>query len=102
AAPKAADRALSITSKDYSYTGLEGFTAKTGDTVAFSMRNEGQKEHEFEVLGAGDKALGEIGPTKPGATGTVTLTFKKAGTYRYVCGIEDHEQRGMKGMFTVS
>jgi uncharacterized cupredoxin-like copper-binding protein len=102
AAPKAPDRALSMTSKDYSYDGLGGFTAKAGDTVAFSMHNEGEKEHEFEVLGANGKALGEIGPTKPGATGTVTLTFKKAGTYTYVCGIEDHEKRGMKGTFTVS
>lgn len=101
AAPKAPDRALTIAAKDYSFDGLDGFTAKAGETVAFSMRNEGEKEHEFEVLDAKD-ALGEVGPTKPGATGTVTLTFKKGGTYRYVCGIEDHEKRGMKGTFTVS
>jgi uncharacterized cupredoxin-like copper-binding protein len=102
AAAKAPDRALTITAKDYSYDGLDGFTAKAGDTVAFSMHNEGQKEHEFEVLDAKGDALGEIGPTKPGATGTATLTFTKAGTYRYVCGLEDHEKRGMKGTFTVS
>src|SRR5439155_8498909 len=93
ATPKAPDRALTITSKDYSFDGLGGFAARAGETVAFSMHNEGEKEHEFEVRGANDKALGEIGPTKPGATGTVTLTFKKAGTYTYVCGIEDHEKR---------
>jgi uncharacterized cupredoxin-like copper-binding protein len=102
AAPKAPDRALTITAKEYSYDGLNAFTARAGETVAFSMHNAGEKEHEFEVLDAKGDALGEVGPTKPGATGTVTLTFAKAGTYRYVCGVEDHEQRGMKGTFTVS
>ncbi len=102
AAPKAPDRALTITAKEYSYDGLNGFTVKAGETVAFSMHNEGAKEHEFEVLNAKGDALGEIAPTKPGSTGTVTLTFAKPGTYRYVCGVEDHEQRGMKGTFTVS
>jgi uncharacterized cupredoxin-like copper-binding protein len=102
AAPKAPDRALTMTAKDFSYDGLAGFTARAGETVAFSMHNQGAKDHEFEVLDANDKALGEIGPTKPGSTGTATLIFKKAGTYRYVCGLEDHEKRGMKGTFTVS
>jgi plastocyanin len=30
------------------------------------------------------------------------MTFTKAGTYTYRCALEDHEQRGMKGTFTVS
>jgi len=101
-APKAADRALSFTAKDYSFAGVEAFAAKAGDTVAFSMRNEGEKEHEFEVFDPAGKAVGEIGPTKPGAVGNATLKLRNKGTYRYVCGIEDHEQRGMKGTFTVS
>ena len=33
------------------------------------------EQHEFEVLGPDGNALGEIGPTDPGKTGTVVLTF---------------------------
>jgi uncharacterized cupredoxin-like copper-binding protein len=102
AAAKAADRALTITAKDFSFDGLDGFTAKAGETVAFLMRNDGEKDHEFEVLDAKGKTVGEVPPTKPGATGNATMTLVRAGTYRYVCGVEDHEKRGMKGTFTVS
>ena len=103
AAPeKAADRALTITAKDYTFEGLDGFTVKKGETVAVSMKNEGEKEHEFEVLDSKDEALGEVGPTKTGATGTAKISFEKSGTYNYVCDIEDHKDRGMKGTFTVS
>ena len=60
------------------------------------------EEHEFEIRRPTGSVLGEIGPTAPGATGTVVLTFDAPGTYTYVCGIADHETKGMTGTFTVS
>jgi plastocyanin len=66
------------------------------------MANDGPAIHEFEVLDADGKALGEIGPTAKGKDGEVVLTFDKAGTYAYTCGVADHEARGMVGTFQVT
>ncbi|HEU0132626.1 MAG TPA: cupredoxin domain-containing protein [Mycobacteriales bacterium] len=101
-AAKPADREVEFEAKDFEFEGLTGFTAKSGETVKFEMENEGPSQHEFEVLKPGGDALGEIGPTEKGKDGEVTLTFAEPGTYTYVCGIADHESRGMKGTFTVS
>jgi len=101
AAAKVADRTVALTGADYVFLGMENFSATAGETVEFTMRNDGTVEHEFEVLLPNGKALGEIGPTKVHKDGKVTLTFDKPGTYRFVCGIEDHEKRGMAGTFVV-
>jgi uncharacterized cupredoxin-like copper-binding protein len=99
---KAADTEVALQAKDYAFEGLSGFAPKAGQAVKFEMANEGPAEHEFEVFGPDGTALGEIGPTAPGKDGEVTLALAAAGTYRYVCGIADHEARGMKGTFTVA
>jgi plastocyanin len=99
----AADRTVTFQAFDHGYTGLDGLTVTQGDTIEFAMTNTAtDTQHEFEVLGADGNPLGEIGPTDPGATGTVVLTFDKAGSYTFVCGITDHEAMGMKGEFTVT
>lgn len=99
----AAGRAVAFQAFDHGYTGLDGLTVDEGETIEFAMTNTATDEqHEFEVLGPDGNALGEIGPTDPGQTGTLVLTFSKPGTYTFVCGITDHEAMGMKGTFTVS
>lgn len=97
----AADRRVKIAATDYAFSGLEGFSAKAGETVEFEMANQGTEEHEFEVLKPDGAALGEIGPTKAGGEGKATVTVTDPGTYRFVCGIDDHEALGMAGTFTV-
>lgn len=97
-----ADRTVRFGAHDYAYTGLDGFTATTGERVRFEMASAGPADHEFEVFGPDGKAIDEIGPTGAGHTGRLTLSFPKPGTYTYVCGVSDHEARGMKGTFTVA
>jgi len=99
---KAADTEVELEAKEYAFEGLSGLSYKTGQTVKFEMENKGSIQHEFEVFGPDGKAIGEIGPTDAGKDGEVVLTFASAGTYRYACGIDDHEARGMKGTFTVA
>ena len=101
-AAKPADDEIEFEAKDYEFEGLSSFAPKAGQTIKFEMENEGPAEHEFEVFGPDGKVLGEIGPTEKGEDGEVTLTLATAGTYKYVCGIDDHEERGMKGTFTVA
>lgn len=102
AAARSADREVEVTAKDYAFSGLAGFTAKTGERVKFEMENDGPSEHELELVGPDGKDVGEIGETDKGKDGEVTVTFEQAGTYTYVCKIDDHESQGMKGTFTVS
>lgn len=93
---------VNVNAVDYSFEGLDELDLRSGETVEFAMANKGSVEHEFEVFGPGGEVLGEVGPTAPGKEGKVVLTLSEAGTYRYVCGIDDHEKRGMVGTFTVS
>ena len=98
----AAGRTVKITGKEYSFAGADQIHGVKGETVALELENEGTIEHEMEVFGPDGAALGEVGPTKAGADGTVTVTFADSGTYVLKCGIEDHETRGMTASFTVS
>jgi len=94
---------VTIEAMDYSYDGLAGTTFTKGETVEFRLHNEAPEEkHELEIFGPDGDALGEVGPTKPGATGHVVVTLADAGTYRVNCGIDDHADKGMKGTFTVT
>ncbi len=93
---------VEVAAMDFSFDGLEGAKFKQGATVEIRLRNGAPVEkHELEVFAPDGDVLGEVGPTKPGATGRVVLTFNAPGEYRFVCGIDDHEQQGMTGTFTV-
>lgn len=101
AAAPVPSREVEFTGVDFDYEGLDDVTFTAGEVVRFEMMNEGEVAHEFEVFGPDGDVLGEIGPTAPGEEGDVVLTLGEAGTYQYVCGIDDHEARGMAGTFTV-
>lgn len=96
------DREVEVTATDFAFSGLEGFTGKVGEKIELTLENKGSTAHELEVFGPDGKELGEIGANEPGKDGEVVLELAQAGTYRYVCGIADHEERGMTGTFTVS
>jgi len=102
AAPTRYDREIELGAEDYSFTGLDDVTIAKGETIEFKMTNGGKEQHEFEVFAPDGRVLGEIGPTASGQTGEVILAFEEAGTYKVVCGIEDHEERGMVGTLAVS
>ena len=98
-----ADGGLEVTAVDYTFQVPSGMTSITsGRTIEFALENKGTTDHEFEVLGPDGEEVGEVGETAAGKTGSADITFGKAGTYTYRCAIDDHEQRGMKGTFTVS
>lgn len=96
-----ADRTVALGAHDYAYTGLDGFAGRAGEKVDFVLTNAGPADHEFEVFGPDGKAVGEVGPTSAGATRHATLDLAKPGTYRFRCGVSDHESRGMAGTFVV-
>lgn len=75
---------------------------KTGK-VTFKVKNAGTIAHTFKVCssskgGTGNSCAGKVTPSiAPGKSATLTVTFKKAGTYEYLCTIPGHAAAGMKG-----
>jgi len=68
--------------------------AKPG-TVSFAVTNKGTLAHNFKIDGKKTPTLA------PGKSTTLTVTFKKAGRYPYLCTIPGHAAAGMKGTLTV-
>ncbi len=100
--PARPDTTIGVSATDYRYHGLRGRVIAAGSTVAIRLRNDAAVEnHELEIFGPDGQAVGEIGPTAPTKTGRVVLTFGQTGEYEFVCGVEDHEERGMRGRFRV-
>ncbi len=89
---------------------------KKGETVEFTVRNDGLFEHEF-VLGsaienASHAALMEATPDMkhnepnavrlaPGSSAKLLWRFSKAGDFQFACLIPGHYEAGMKGAAVV-
>jgi plastocyanin len=65
-------------------------------TVTFKLVNKGALGHDFSING---KKTPVIASKK---TATLTVTFKKAGSYPYLCTVPSHAQAGMKGTLKVT
>lgn len=87
---------VEIRAKEYRFIPARIEVAK-GARVTVRMRNVGKERHEWE-LPAYDV---EIKPVPPGGTGEVTFVADKAGTYEFLCDVEDHYERGMRGFLIV-
>jgi uncharacterized cupredoxin-like copper-binding protein len=100
-ADQAHDVEVPLVAKDHVYVGAVP-AIKAGQRVEFKLDNKGTTDHELEVFGPDGKALGEIGPTPKGKTGTVVLALAEPGAYLLKCGISDHAKRGMTRTFNVT
>jgi uncharacterized cupredoxin-like copper-binding protein len=73
---------------------LSASSAKAG-VVTFVVTNGGAVPHDFKIAGKKTKLL------NPKQSAKLTVTFKKAGKYPYLCTVSGHAAAGMKGTFTV-
>jgi uncharacterized cupredoxin-like copper-binding protein len=72
---------------------LSSQTAKLGKAT-FVFKNVGHIGHDFD---------GKTTPViDPGRTARLTVTFTKAGSYRYFCTVPGHASAGMKGVLKVT
>jgi plastocyanin len=62
-------------------------------TVVFTILNKGQIQHDFSI----QKLQKVSALVQPGQKTTMRVTFKKAGTYYYLCTVGAHVQYGMSG-----
>ena len=67
-----------------------------GSTVRFVVRNHGSTMHDFVVRSRRTRLL------KPGESQTITVSFKRKGTFRFLCSVPGHAKLGMKGAFGVA
>jgi uncharacterized cupredoxin-like copper-binding protein len=73
---------------------LSKATIPTG-VVHFKVTNNGAIAHDFKIAGKKTKIL------SPGQSQTITVTFEKAGSFRYLCTVTGHAAAGMKGVLRV-
>jgi uncharacterized cupredoxin-like copper-binding protein len=90
----AASTTIRVSEKEFSIKLSKGSLARPG-TVTFAVKNAGKMEHNFRINRKQTRLI------KPGKTATLVVTFKKKGSYHYICAVPGHAALGMKGVFTV-
>jgi uncharacterized cupredoxin-like copper-binding protein len=83
----------SVSAKEYKFT-LSSKSVRHG-TVTFRVTNRGKLAHDFKIAGKKTKIL------QKGKSATLTVRLKK-GTYKYICTIPGHVDKGMKGTLRVT
>jgi plastocyanin len=85
---------LSLATQDFMFVPAT-LTAKVGQPVTVTIKNEGKAEHNFSI-----SSLNVNKDLSPGTTETVTFTPKAAGNIEFFC--EYHKaSKGMVGTLTV-
>jgi plastocyanin len=99
AQPRAAHATVTrVTVKMYEYRFALSVRKVRAGTVIFSIVNKGQLAHDFAV----EKLQKTSALLQPGGHTTMRVTFRKAGTYYYLCTVGAHVQYGMHGNLTVT
>jgi plastocyanin len=91
-APQAATvQRVTVKMSEYRFR-LSTNTVQPG-TVVFTILNKGQIPHDFSI-----QKLGKVSAlVQAGGKTTMRVTFRKAGTYYYLCTVGAHVQYGMFG-----
>ncbi len=69
--------------------------------LILQLKNNGEDDHDFRIVGPGGTARAETGVVKPDGLGTIRTRLTR-GRYTYLCTIADHAGLGMRGSFTVT
>lgn len=85
---------VGVTGKEYKFT-LSKKSVRHG-SVTFKFKNAGKLTHDFKIAGKKTKTI-----TKGKSAAPLTVSLKK-GTYKYVCTIPGHADKGMKGTLRVT
>jgi uncharacterized cupredoxin-like copper-binding protein len=100
-APARIDRQAAATATTVQVKGGEFFFRLSAKSVAnpgkvtFSFKNIGHVRHDFKINGKKTPLI------QPGKTAKLLVSFKKKGTYPYLCTVPGHAEAGMKGVFKV-
>ncbi len=109
-------RTIQVDATDVLRFAPEQLSVRTGETIAFEVRNAGNLPHEFFIgtpaeqqehereMASGAPMHAEPGPIDVPAGKTVwpVYTFNDPGTLEYGCHVPGHYPAGMHGTITVS
>jgi uncharacterized cupredoxin-like copper-binding protein len=113
---KSAKRTIEVKMLDTMRFSPEFIEVRQGETVRFTVRNDGKVMHEFVI---GTKAENDehaalmvkfptmehdepyMAHVAPGKTGEIVWTFNRAGDFDFACLIAGHYQAGMVGKVKV-
>jgi uncharacterized cupredoxin-like copper-binding protein len=90
----AASTTIRVSEKEYSIKLSKGSLSRP-QSVTFAVKNAGKMAHNFRINGKQTRLI------QPGKTATLTVVFKKKGSYHYICAVPGHAALGMKGVLTV-
>lgn len=87
---------VTVTMTEYRFK-LSRSSFPAGSTVIFTVRNKGDELHDFYIQQLNKRTR----YLKSGKSATLKVTFKKKGSYQYLCTVGEHAQRGMIGQIRV-
>jgi uncharacterized cupredoxin-like copper-binding protein len=93
--PTATKTVITVTMSEYKFKLSKTKNIPVG-TVTFKLVNKGKIPHNFKINGKTSKMI------NPGKTGTLTVTFKKKGSFAYLCTVTGHAKLGMKGTLGIA
>jgi glucose/arabinose dehydrogenase len=84
-----------VDARDFAFT-LSRRSVPAGSAVRFAVRNRGKTIHDFVVRGRRTRLL------RPAERQTITVSFPRKGSFRFLCSVPGHARLGMKGTFGVA
>lgn len=87
---------ITVSAYEFYFKFSKAYLAKPG-TVWFTVINKGKIAHDF-VMPTLKKTTKML---QPGQKQLLKVTFKKKGSYYYLCTVPRHAQEGMAGSFKV-
>ena len=86
---------VNVTGKEYKFTLSQQQRAATARSRS-SSRNAGKLTHDFKIAGKKTKL------TLKGKSAAPLIVSLKKGSYKYICTIPGHADKGMKGRLKVT
>ncbi len=89
-------KTLVVRAREYRFT-PDQVEVEKGTRLTVRLINDGTMKHEWELDAYGV----EIKPIPPGTSQEVTFTVDKAGTFEWACRVDEHDEKGMRGLLVV-
>lgn len=91
-----AGKPLTLTAREYLFT-PNRITLRGGAPARqrIALRNQGELAHNIEIF-EGDRLVGKLRSFPSGQTRSLSVPLAP-GSYRFVCTVADHDEKGMRG-----
>lgn len=87
---------------EYAFSADASTQILEGETVRLRLTNNGEVDHEMQLLDENGRLIDRVPRLSPGASGAIVVTFDDAGVYQLICDIDDHLSRGQRASFRVN